>query len=64
MKKNEIKDVKSDEDGYLVNIIWDQNSKESNIQIFDAKTMDPLPIACVTLPYRIPVGFHSKFLHQ
>ena len=55
--------VKSEDDGYLVNIIWDKASKKSNIQIFDAKTMDPKPISFIELPRRVPGGFHSRFIY-
>merc|ERR1711933_405144 len=36
--------VVSEDDGYLMNIVWDKKTKKSSIQIFDAKTMDPKPI--------------------
>merc|ERR1712032_1270242 len=64
---NESKDinkVKSEDDGYLVNIIWNKKTKKSNIQIFDAKTMSSKPIVHIELPYRIPGGFHSRFFYK
>ena len=53
----------SEDDGYLVNIVWDKLSKKSSLEIFDAKTMDAAPIAFIELPRRVPGGFHSRFVH-
>ena len=53
--------VKAHDDGYLVNVIWNKATKKSNLQIFDAHTMNAKPVAMIELPYRIPGGFHSKF---
>jgi hypothetical protein len=36
----------------------------SVLQIFDAKTMLPTPLATVHLPVRVPSGFHGLFVPQ
>ena len=62
-ERKDIKNVKSEDDGYLVNVIWNKKTGKSNIQIFDAKTMNSKPVAHIELPYRIPGGFHSRFFY-
>jgi carotenoid 9,10(9',10')-cleavage dioxygenase 1 len=34
------------------------------LQIYDAKTMSPEPLATVQLPQRVPYGFHGMFVTQ
>merc|ERR1719203_623521 len=62
-ERNDQSKVVSEDDGYLVNIVWDKLSKKSSLEIFDAKTMDPAPITFIELPRRVPGGFHSRFVH-
>jgi len=62
-EREEADKVERDDDGYLVNVIWNKETKKSNIQIFDARTMNSEPVAYIELPYRIPGGFHSSFIY-
>ena len=54
--------VQAEDDGFLVNVIWDKETKRSTLQVFDAATMSSRPVAVIELPYRIPAGFHSNFV--
>jgi len=54
--------VRAEDDGFLVNVIWNKKTKQSTLQVFDAHTMSSQPVAVVQLPYRIPAGFHSNFV--
>ena len=62
-KRDDVDQAVAEDEGYLVNIIWNKVTKKSNIQIFDAQTMDSEPVAYIQLPYRIPGGFHSAFVY-
>lgn len=56
----------SEDDGYLVSIVWNPVEERSEIQVFNAK--DSLlaqgPVARVILPRRVPHGFHATFVSQ
>jgi carotenoid cleavage dioxygenase len=56
----------SEDDGYLVVLVWNPHEQQSEIQIFDCKgaKMAEGPIARVILPRRIPHGFHATFVNQ
>ena len=62
-ERHDINEVVAEDDGFLVNVIWNRETKKSNIQIFDAHTMDSKPLAYIELPQRIPGGFHSAFVY-
>jgi hypothetical protein len=36
----------------------------TRLQVLDAKTMSPKPVAKVKLPQRVPLGFHGTFIYQ
>lgn len=56
----------SEDDGYLVSIVWNPNESRSEIQIFDAKNarLAEGPVARILLPRRVPHGFHATFVSQ
>ena len=35
-----------------------------HVQIFDALSMSPQPLATIQLPQRVPAGFHGTYLTQ
>ena len=51
-----------EDDGYLVSFVWDANAARSQLQIFDARRVPEGPLARVSLPQRVPVGFHAAWL--
>ena len=63
-EQHNINNIKSHDDGYLLNIIYDSINNTSSLQVFDAKTMKSDPIAFFELPHKIPGGFHSRFFHH
>jgi len=50
-----------EDDGYVINIVTDSNDWTSWCLIFDAKDIEPGPIARIKLPNRVPGGFHGMW---
>jgi carotenoid cleavage dioxygenase len=59
-------DARSEDDGYLVSLVWNPRDQRSEIQIFDClgAKMAEGPVARVILPRRVPHGFHATFVSQ
>lgn len=53
-----------EDDGYLIFFAHDESSGESKVNVIDAKTMSPEPVAVVDLPCRVPYGFHALFVNE
>lgn len=53
-----------EDDGYLICFVHDENTGKSEVNVFDAKTMSPEPVAIVYLPTRVPYGFHAFFVSE
>ena len=51
-----------EDDGWLLNYIYDANKKTSELVIIDAKAIDSEPVARVKLPRRVPYGFHGVWI--
>ncbi|XP_017240696.1 carotenoid 9,10(9',10')-cleavage dioxygenase 1-like isoform X2 [Daucus carota subsp. sativus] len=53
-----------EDDGYLIHFLHNENTGKSAINVIDARTMSPDPVAVVELPYRVPYGFHALFMSE
>ncbi|XP_042061398.1 carotenoid 9,10(9',10')-cleavage dioxygenase-like [Salvia splendens] len=53
-----------EDDGYLIFFVHDENTGKSAVNVIDAKTMSPDPVAVVELPRRVPYGFHAFFVNE
>ncbi|CAN5968873.1 unnamed protein product [Sphagnum jensenii] len=53
-----------EDDGYLICFVHDERIGNSEVVIIDAKTMASKPVAVISLPSKVPSGFHSTFLSQ
>lgn len=53
--------AKSEDDGYVVVFVTNQNSGASEAQIIDAQNFEAGPVARVQIPARIPAGFHGTW---
>jgi carotenoid cleavage dioxygenase-like enzyme len=51
----------AEEDGYVVTLVTDTNDWSSRCLIFDATDVAAGPVARVTLPQRVPFGFHASW---
>jgi 9-cis-epoxycarotenoid dioxygenase len=54
-------DPDSDE-GYVMSYVHDENTGKTDFVVLDATDMRKDPIAKVTLPQRVPYGFHGNFI--
>ncbi|XP_068637586.1 carotenoid 9,10(9',10')-cleavage dioxygenase [Aristolochia californica] len=53
-----------EDDGYLIFFVHDENTGKSEVNVINAKTMSPDPVAVVELPNRVPYGFHAFFVSE
>jgi len=51
-----------EDDGYLASFVYDRNRDTSAFCLFDATRVAAGPVARVTLPVRVPVGFHGVWV--
>ncbi|CAA6657941.1 unnamed protein product [Spirodela intermedia] len=51
-----------EDDGYLVTYLHDENTRESSFLVMDARSPDLEVVAEVSLPCRVPYGFHGLFV--
>ncbi len=51
----------SEDDGYLLSIVYDAARNASDFVVLDAKDLAKGPVATVALPQRVPFGFHGAW---
>ncbi|KAK4486839.1 hypothetical protein RD792_006572 [Penstemon davidsonii] len=51
-----------EDDGWVVTYVHNEDSNESQVHIVDAKNFSNEPVAKITLPTRVPYGFHGAFV--
>lgn len=49
-------------DGYLCALIRDEAAGASELGVLDARTLQP--VAQISIPYRVPIGFHATWVGQ
>lgn len=56
----------SEDDGYLVMFVWNPDTSQSEVQVFDARgaRLAEGPVARILLPRRVPHGFHATYVSQ
>ena len=50
-----------EDDGFVLNVVYDAANDRSAIDILDAKAIDSEPLARLWLQERMPIGFHGNF---
>ena len=53
-----------EDDGYVITLVTDSNTWRSHCLVFDATDIAQGPVARVTMPRRIPFGFHATWATQ
>ena len=54
--------AQSEDEGYLMSLVYDRSDNKSNLQIFNAQGLTDGPIAKIMLPQRVPYGFHGNWV--
>ena len=54
--------AESEDEGYLMSLVYDRSVNKSNLQIFNAQGLMDGPIAKIMLPQRVPYGFHGNWI--
>lgn len=53
-----------EDDGYLLTLVTDAKTGESAFHVYDAATMAEKPVGRVSIPHRIPYGFHALHMND
>ena len=54
----------AEDDGYLVGFVWDGDAQKSKVVVMDAANISAGPICRITLPVRVPNGFHATWVSE
>jgi carotenoid cleavage dioxygenase len=54
--------AKSEDDGYVICFVYDENLGTSECQIIDALRFEDEPVARIKIPQRVPHGFHASWV--
>ena len=57
-------DAKSEDDGYLVSFIIDENDKKSECSLIDCLNFDAGPVCRIALPHKLCSGTHAWWTNQ
>jgi carotenoid cleavage dioxygenase-like enzyme len=53
-----------EDDGWLLNLVYDRPTGTSSLVIADARDLDAPPVATVEMPHRVPFGFHGNWMPE
>ena len=51
----------AEDDGYVITLVTDSNTWQSDCLVFDARDIEAGPVARVRIPQRVPYGFHATW---
>ncbi|KAF9662257.1 hypothetical protein SADUNF_Sadunf18G0034300 [Salix dunnii] len=51
-----------EDDGWIITFVHDEDTNTSKVHIIDTKNFTSDPVAKITLPCRVPYGFHGAFM--
>ena len=57
------KNAKSEDDGFVVGFVYDKTTDLSDFVVLDAQNFSEAPLARITLPQRVPFGFHGSWIN-
>ena len=55
-------DARAEDDGWVLSLVCDKQSFESQCWIFDARDIPAGPVARLRMPSRVPAGFHAHWV--
>jgi carotenoid cleavage dioxygenase len=55
-------DAKAEDDGWVMSYVYDAARGATDVVILDAQDFAGAPVATITLPVRVPFGFHGNWL--
>ena len=55
--------AQSEDEGYLLSLVYNQETDNSDLIILNAKELNFGPLATVHLPQRVPFGFHGEWFN-
>ena len=56
--------ARTEDDGYLMTFVYDWVTGKSQFMIWDAKSMNEVPVMAANINVRVPNGFHTTFVHE
>ncbi len=56
--------TQSEDDGYVIVFCWNEATQIQQLQIFDARDLSKGPSTRITLPVRVPSGFHACWMQE
>jgi carotenoid cleavage dioxygenase len=55
-------DGRAEDDGWLLSLVTDRQTEQSELVVVDARHLSAGPVARVQLPRRVPLGFHANWM--
>ena len=55
---------REEDDGYLMTVIYDSNTKKSHFAMWDSKNLEEKPFLTADIKERVPYGFHSLYVPE
>ncbi|KAF8028632.1 hypothetical protein BT93_E1312 [Corymbia citriodora subsp. variegata] len=56
------KDGAGEDNGWIISWVHNEGTDESQVHVIDAQKFEGEPVAKITLPQRVPYGFHGTFI--
>jgi carotenoid cleavage dioxygenase-like enzyme len=53
-----------EDDGWIISFVHDERTNTSQVHIIDTQRFEDAPVAKITLPQKVPYGFHGTFIHS
>ncbi|KAI4990995.1 hypothetical protein ZWY2020_039366 [Hordeum vulgare] len=53
-----------EDDGWIISFVHNERTNTSQVHIIDTQKFEGAPVAKITLPQRVPYGFHGTFVHD
>jgi carotenoid cleavage dioxygenase len=54
----------AEDDGWLIGFVVDMHRSITDLVIIDARAIEAEPVATITIPHRVPAGFHGNWVAE